>query len=219
MYVIGDADLFFADVLLPYRGTWTAEVTCTPDATFVVGDTIDMSLGSLEFRGTVLRGSALVDPARFFLVGGAGGWRKTVKRRFYKDANGIKLSQVLRDLATDSGETIELVDSLSSKIVGDTWTRAESTASDCLVKLGVQWRVRPDGVTVVGPSPVLTPTKTFSIKSFDAALGTAIVQFQDESMDELLPDTYVDEDGFQFTCRNVRFVVQSGSVYARVNIT
>lgn len=217
MYSIGNVDLFTVDLLLPFQGVWVGQVECAPEASFVVGDTVKMQLGTLDFVGTITRGSSNNDSAKFTIVGGKGGWRKVVTRRFYRDNDGIKLRQVLRDLASDCGETVELDASAAGEYLGDTWTRAECTASDCLQKLGKVWRVRPDGVTIVAPSIKVTASERLSIRSFNAATGIVMVDFPDDGMDELLPGVTVISDGFTFTARNVRLIVEESAVFARVS--
>lgn len=217
MYLAGNAPIISADITLPYQGVWVADIETTSEATFKVGDTIKMSVGSMRMVGTVIRGSNNADSARFMVVGGKGGWRKMVARRFYQDANGIKLSQVLRDLAKEAGESIEVDASISGVFVGDAWTRAASLASDCIQKLGKVWRVRPDGVTVVAPSTVTKATKRFSIRSFNAATGIVIVDFPEDGMEELIPGYSVKSGEFSFTIRSTRIMVADGSVYARVS--
>lgn len=92
-----------------------------------------------------------------WLIAGANGWRKLVRRQFYRDtANGVKLSAVLRDVAALVGETVSVPAALD-RVLGPYWNRQEDAAAMALARLvGSGWWVDPLGVTRIGERPAST---------------------------------------------------------------
>lgn len=216
MYKLQNSTIVQAEVHFPSNGAWTASVESTDDATCKAGDSVSLTLGSLVLRGYVTRGGVNTDSARFFLVGGYGGWRKAVKRRFYDDKSGIRLSLVLRHLADEVGEKVDVPSSISNTVLGPTWSRAAGSAALALEDMRQTWRVRPDGVTTLGPLIRSTSKKNFAVTSFRADSGIAVVEFPEDSMDECLPGYTIRGSDFTLDIQSSRLIVADGDVHAEV---
>lgn len=206
-----------ADVLLTDRGVWTADVEPTDDAEIVAGQRVTLVIGDLSLSGTAVSGSMGVANSSFLVVGGAGGWRRTVGRRFYYDGAGVRLVDVLRDLATETGENVALDASLTSKVLGEAWTRPEGTGADALTSLGVPWRVLVSGSTAVGPLPTVASGGLVSLRRFMAGIGRAIVDLPAEEFSTVLPGFEVDFGELSMVVRAARILVSRGSVWAELD--
>lgn len=210
MYTIGGFGIVSCDVLAEDRGIWTATVEPTDDATLADGQAVDVQLGTLTLRGTVIRGGA--DPAGsgVFVVGGRGGWRRVVPRRQYRAAGGVRLSDVLRDLATETGEDARLDASLASVVLGAAWTRPECQGAAALAALGYPWRVMPDGGTLVGPLPEFASSAIVSLRKWWPDTGAAVVELPDDDIAGIVPGAVVSLGDVSLTVRSLRVLVAPG---------
>lgn len=216
MYQVGNASLVEADVTLPNKGIWVAMVRCAPEATFTAGQVVDLQIGSLKMKGYVARGGNNVDSSRFTVIGGYGGWRRKVTSRFYKETGGVTLSLVVRQLADEVREKIELSAEVSGIVLGETWTRSGGSAAMALEDLRMPWRVRPDGTTVVGALSTFTAKKAVAIRSYSADTGTAIVDFPEDSMDECLPGAILSGRDITVQVSSARILQKNGRVHAEI---
>lgn len=89
-----------------------------------------------------------------WLVGGANGWRRTIRRQFYSDPQGVKLAAVLKDAAQLAGERVALSAAFSGRVLGQFWSREEAPASRSLaLTVGSSWWIDPLGTTQIGERP------------------------------------------------------------------
>lgn len=217
MFSLGGSDIVEANVLLPTAGMWCADVMCNDDTINVVGDTVDLTLDSLVLKGTIVGGSANPDSARFRVVGGNGNWGRVLAPRSYSSTDGVKLTTVVSGIAEEAGETIEVHSSLQSHILGGHWMRLRGTAACALDRLGMGWRVRPDGVGVVGPLDETTSTQEFSVRRYHAHLGKYVIDVHDaDAILELQPGVSFEADGFSVRATTVRWLVKDASLWAEV---
>ncbi|MFO0588840.1 MAG: hypothetical protein U0441_14920 [Polyangiaceae bacterium] len=205
------------ELLLSSRGVWTADVEPTDDAEIVKGQTATLVIGDLTLTGTILSGAMGVANSSFFVVGGAGGWRKKVQRRPYFDSLGVRLSDVVRDLATETGEKVALGSSLTSKVLGESWVRPEGTGTDALAYLGVPWRVLPSGTTFIGPLATTEAAGIVSLRRYMASIGRAIVDLPDSELTSVVPGSIVDFGELSMTVGTARVLVSSGSIWAELD--
>lgn len=134
-----------AAVTLPRWGVWTADVQ-------VASGDLQASAATLELAGLTLVGTVLPDRGNVYrergfykIVGGAGGWRRTVPPRAYRNGPGVKLSTVVKDAAREAGETLS---TFTDRVVGPSFVRPRGDAGRVLDLLAPQrWHVGEDGVT------------------------------------------------------------------------
>lgn len=173
-------------VTLPAWGAWYAEVEI--DRPETLSGAVTLVLADLTLRGTILSGGPWQGRARFRIVGGAGGWGRTIAAQAYANDVGMKLAKVLGDAAAACGETLGTVPALS---VGPGFVRAEGRASlvlEGLVPAG--WYVDEAGVTQVGRRPARAYTGAATRLRTDLAAGT--VDLAASELAALLPGAVVD---------------------------
>lgn len=205
-------------VFLDGGGVWNADLTPFDDVEVAEGQRVEIVIGDLTLSGTVITGGSFFSGAGLLVVGGAAGWRKTIAARAYRDDdNGVRLSGVLADLATDTGETIELATDIRSALVGAAWTRAEDVAAECLDLLGYPWRVRPDGVTEVGALATVTPSGLVSLRRYSPSDRVAIVEFPDDEVASVVPGSILDlADDIALTVATAAITITGDTLRARL---
>ena len=119
----------WARVNLPAWGVWYADVELAePEA---LTGSVELTVADLVLTGTILSGGANEDRSRYRIAGGAGGWGEVIAAKSYTNDAGVKKSTLIRDAATDAGETMD-TDSLpsSTSTAGPHWARASAPAPD-----------------------------------------------------------------------------------------
>jgi hypothetical protein len=143
-------------ITFPYYGPWVADVILAT-ATDIV-PAVTLIVGDLTLSGTVVRQASFTSSRSARIVGGGGGWRKTLPARGYSHEAGVKLSSVLGDAARESGERIMVA---SDRTIGKHYARDIGKAERVLAfELGGQWWVDPQGVTQIvarSAAPIVTP--------------------------------------------------------------
>jgi hypothetical protein len=177
-----------ARVSLPAWGAWWAEVECASDQ--VLTGAVTLILDDLTLRGTVVTGGAYQTRTRYRIVGGAGGWGRTISARSYANDLGVKLSLVLRDAATAVGETMGTAPATA---IGPAFVRAQGPASRVLEAVAPRgWYVDEAGVTQIGRRPARPFTGAASRMVNDAAQGRYELAPAEGTLSQLLPGAVVD---------------------------
>ena len=142
--VISDAPVARIRVQIPSWGAWWADVD-TVSAVELSGR-VTIQLADVSLVGTIVSGGPRSDgQSSFRVVGGAGGWGKSVKPKGYEDSAGVKVSDVLSDLARSAGESIA---SVPATRLGPHYARRAGPAFATLGQLApASWHVGLDGVT------------------------------------------------------------------------
>jgi len=136
-------------VQIPAWGAWWADVDLSDDA--VLSGAVTLLVGDAEFSGTIVSGGVSDGRAAYRVVGGAGGLGRTLPARGYHDADGVRVSTVVGDLASEAGESIV---GASSARRGPHYARPAQAACVTLAELAPQsWYVASDGVVHVGARP------------------------------------------------------------------
>jgi hypothetical protein len=182
---------------VPYYGAWSADLalaTQDPIASAPMGCRV--TVGPLVAVGTVYRSAPFAASRSVRLVGGAGGWRKSIPKRAYFASGGLSLGLVLGDAAKESGETLAIDD---DGPIGDHMTRPTGPGARLLRELVSLWWIDPaTGTTRVSTSRPSAPiTSDFQVISWDAGRGE--FQIATEALQDWLP-------GNTFTSTNVATV-------------
>jgi hypothetical protein len=169
---------------------------------FADGEAVTLTLGTLTLVGSVVRGGSFADGAEVMLRAGRSGWAKSVKPRSYR-TNSLKLSNALRDLATEVGETWRagFGPSFLDRTLGYALIRRGGQhASEALAQvLGARWHVDELGETVAGDRPAgrslaraleyMAASRTVDL-SVDGVLPrpgqTMVVEGEDQVIDRLV---------------------------------
>lgn len=217
MFLMGDTNLRCGEVLIHEQGVWTAELEPIEPTTLATGQRVTLTLGDLTMSGTILRGGMFTPGNGFFVIGGAAGWRKPVNRKPYHDTKGVKLRDLARDLATETGEQVTVDSSLTSKLVGDHWTRPECSGAAALTDLGQPWRVMPSGITTVGPIATVETSALVSVSKFYPTRNCAILEFPDDELSAVVPGTSLEVGEVAMVVRTARIsLADGGKVVAEV---
>lgn len=136
---------------IPQAGRWIAEVIMA-DAPGLEG-TLDVDVGGVMLRGTVVDSATYVDTQSFKLVGGYGGWqRKLPVRHYHNDGAGVRTLVIAQDAARESGEVLGTFEPAAERIGADYVRAAFVPACKALEDAagGRLWWVELDGSTSVG---------------------------------------------------------------------
>lgn len=176
-------------VQIPAYGLWWAEVECASDV--VQSGPAALVLEDLTMVGTILTGGAYQQRTRYRIVGGSGGWGRTIAAKSYANDLGVKLALVLRDAALACGEALGVVDPTAT--VGPAWAREKGPASHQLHELVPQsWYVDAAGVTQVGRRLPVPFTGAASRMVNDAAQVRYEVAPESGALSALVPGVVVD---------------------------
>lgn len=174
----GESRVTAARILLPAWGAAVGDVQIAEDDPIL--DTALLTIADFSQVMTVQRTGPYGGSRGARLIAGAAGWRKTVRRQFYGDANGVKLAAILGDAAGLVGETVVLASAFASRLVGFYWNREEAPASRVLaLTVGTSWYVDPLGVTQVGERVASTVGTDFEVTSARPELGLYTIGTED----------------------------------------
>jgi hypothetical protein len=138
--------------------------------------------------GTIVSGGAANGRAAYRVVGGAGGWGKTIPAKPYNDDGGVRLRTVLGDAAAEVGETIADV---PNTFLGPHYARHAGPASALLNLLAPQnWYVDFAGVTRIGQRASTTYTGTAPRVRVDPL--AQVIELAVDSVAGLVPGVQVD---------------------------
>lgn len=158
-------------ITIPRHGAWTADLVLADESEHGAQSTL--VAGDLELRGVAVRSRGFAGDRRLRMVGGAGGWMKTLKPRAYHNAAGLRLSMLLGDAAIEVGETVSIANDVT---VGEYFVREAAPAQRLLRQLaGLGWWIDGAGVTQVRPRPTGPIKSEFTLINFDGATSKAII--------------------------------------------
>jgi hypothetical protein len=167
--------IFRAMLVVPYTGIWHADVSVDRDAD-VTGPQV-LQIGNSAWNCTLVRAVDWAGVRRARLVGGAGGWRKSVPGQQYASPVGVPTVTVLSDVALAAGEIPPVVDASLGPTTGMAFVRQAGLASLVLDQVcGDQWWMDPTGTVQTSvrlPSPIGSP---FSVEHVDGACGKYVIQ-------------------------------------------
>lgn len=164
-----------ADVSIPYYGAATADLVFPSGVTLT--NPVSVVVANLTLTMAVLRQATFAGGASARLVGGFGGWQKTLPAAFYSNPSGIALSLVMNDAARLVGERVSLA---SNPSVGLFFTRQAGAAARLLLQLcGPLWWVSPAGVTTVGARAGGTITTPATVTDYSGGKGWLTVATED----------------------------------------
>jgi hypothetical protein len=159
-------------VSLPLYGIWVADVVLPVGPT--VSGLVTLVVGSLTLVGTPARQTEYAGDRTVRLIGGRYGWQRDVVAKGYANTSGVRLADVLSDVAAEVGEAVTGYD--ADATVGEHYARLAGVASRVLRDLaGALWYVRPDGVTSLAPRPSTPIVSAFQVISRDGPTARTVV--------------------------------------------
>jgi len=178
-----------ARVSIPQWGCWYADASV--DGEHTLSGAVELKIADLTLKGTVLAGGPDKGRSHYRIVGGAGGWGKTLPKKSYASDAGVKVLTVLIDAAKAAGESIDSSTVDSSKRTGPAFVRREGRAAWALERLAPSaWYVGENGITRLGKRPTTSLSAKATHGPVDRARGT--VTLAAESIATILPGVVVD---------------------------
>ena len=168
-------------LLIPLVGTWTADVQLATQQQ--LSGQVSVVIGNLTLLGTVYRSDVYGQQVRARIVGGYGGWRKSIAPQGYGSSSGVSIATVLGDAASACGERVNA----PGGNVGDAYARcqfATSVAGDVLWQLMAlgqipAWYVAPSGVTQTSPWPTSIVSTQFLVADQKPDEGIVVIATED----------------------------------------
>lgn len=161
---------------IPLLGLWMADITIADPDTLTTSP-VTLVVGNLSLVGAVVRQGAFAGLQRARLVGGYGGWRKTVHAQGYSNPAGIKLSTVMLDAAAACGEQVKVQ---TDSTIGTAFVRENAPASRLLSHFAPGgWYVDALGVTQMGARAPVTIGSPFTVLDFDPGPGSLNIATED----------------------------------------
>lgn len=166
------------NLMIPLVGLWVADIKM---ASALPAPAIGpLVLGNLILAGAVWRSATFGGVTSARIVGGFGGWSRSVSPRGYSLPFGIPLSMILSDVAIEVGEPPCAV--VPDRIVGTSWARPPGpiTAGGVLRYVaGPSWYVGASGTVTVGPRVPSVITSAWQAIAWDGAEGIMTVATED----------------------------------------
>lgn len=179
-------------VCVPAWGAWYADLEIDGEKPLSgTAGAVTIVLHDLTLQGTVLSGGASYGRSSFRIVGGKGGWGRTLSKKSYANDAQVKLSTVVGDAAREAGETFDATTAGDARL-GPAWTRPTGPACRVIEQVAPSaWYVGVDGVTRLGKRATVTYTgKAARVSPIDRA-GRRLVLAADV-LAPLVPGAVVD---------------------------
>lgn len=162
---------------VPSVGVWWADCDLDTDAT--VTGSAPLEIGAISLTGTIspTHSGAYGSKTRTRIVGGAGGWARTLLAKAYHADNGVRTATVAGDIAREAGEDMLGVLTGVPERLGVDFVRQAGPASRALRQAlsEAAWHVGYDGVTAVAPRVQSEITTAYEVLSFDPRTLVATV--------------------------------------------
>lgn len=169
---VNDRRAFELTLTIPPRGLWTADAKLDTGDAFTA-TSVTLTLSGLSLVGHVYRSGSYSGTTWLRMVGGRGGWHRTIGENYYKNPFGLSIKPILGDAAQAVGESIVVE---TDSIVGKFFVRRRGPAVRTLNLLATSWYARPDGVTYVGPRTTPRIASRFDVMDTqDLARGSVTV--------------------------------------------
>jgi hypothetical protein len=177
-----------ASLSTPLYGAWVGDFMLATDAP--IATTANIKIDGLSLAGSVVRSAPFAGARTARVVGGAGGWSRALASKSYYLAGGVPLSMVLRDVASEVGETLNLA--VLSGTVGSYYTIAAGMlGAEVLAALaGPQWWIDAAGVTQVRARPSSPILSQYDVIERDG--GRGLYEVATETLQDWVPgNTFV----------------------------
>jgi len=165
-----------ARITRPRYMAWHGDLALA-QGTALSGDVV-LTIGNLILQGFAFRTAQFAGARGVRVVGGRGGWSKTVAPQSYEAPGGVTAGLVLGDVAIAVGEKLELSD--AGFVLGDFWVRERCKASRVLRQiLGDTWWIDNDGVTRDSDRDDATIDTPFQVEEYTPGIGRFIIATED----------------------------------------
>lgn len=174
-----------------------------------------VALGGLSYACTVVRQAQYAGYIKARLVGGRGGWGRSVKPRGYTSSSGpLVFAQIAADAANEVGESVVVS---GSPQVGPQFTRRAGRASQVFSLLSApnEWWVDRQGITQVGAREAGKVGAPANVLDVDGESGR--VSFISDFPEAFAPGkTFVDPTWGSFLINAVRWISNDATVRGEI---
>lgn len=169
------------DMVTPRWGAWAADIVLSLSAE-IPSTATSLVVGDLTLTGTVFRMASFAGSRSARIIGGFGGWPKSVSAQDYRGTS-VMASTVLRDAAAAVGERI-VMDAQDTNL--RRFTREAAPAQRVLRQVaGSSWWIAPDGTTHIGTRPSAAVKGDFVVVAWSGKLGK--FEIATETLAEWIP--------------------------------
>lgn len=183
---LNGASVTRARVHAPAWGRWWADLDLAEPV--ALSGAAGLVVAGQAMAGTIVSGGAANGRAAYRVVGGGGGWGRTLPAKPYNDDAGTSLRTVLSDAAAEAGETLSDV---PATLLGPHYARHAGPASALLNLLAPQnWYVDFAGVTRIGQRAATTYAGTAPRVRVDPL--AQVIDLAVDSIAGLVPGVQVD---------------------------
>jgi len=205
----GSAIIVRARVQIPSWGRWWADVDLQDPLDADPRELATISLEDITLSGSIVAGGSSHGRASYRVVAGTGGWSDLVTSKAYHDSRGVCVRDVLADVASFVGESIDLP---ATRRVGAHYARSAGSASRVLHDFSPRaWHVDFAGVTRVGSRENLAYEGVAT--RVDVHPGQGCVELVPEILGGLVPGVIVDD---MAPATDVEYVLSGDRVSVRV---
>lgn len=200
-----------AALVEPAWGIWQADVVAASGE--LQSGAATLELGGRKLQGTIIGGGVAREEGRYRLVAGAGGWRKPLPSRAYKNGGGVRLETVLSDLAREAGEKLGTVD--QAKRIGKAFVRQAGVGTLALNELVTEgWYVDDAGVTQIGTRPASSFAEPFVLMGERTNRG--LVTLAAEAISGLRPGVTIKLDSGTIRASSIRHELTQDTLRSHV---
>lgn len=155
-------------ITIPYYGIWAGDVTLAVASP--MPNPVTLVIGDLTLAGFIYRSASFTASRSARVVGGFGGWRKSIGAQSYQNNAGVTMSMVLKDAAATVGEKVNVP---NDQALGTSYVREAAPAERLLRQMaGPEWYIDPSGVTQVGAlRPTGRITSPYNVIDWSGAKG------------------------------------------------
>ncbi len=169
-----------------------------------------VTIADLTLQCTVMSGGTSDDRTSYHLVCGKGGIGKPITSESYSDDAGVKVSTVLSDVASASGETIA---DIPATRMGPHYARRSTYPTRVLNQVAPRnWYQTFDGVIHIGQRPATTYTGDGVRTEVDP--GSRVTEIATDTLAGLVPGVTI--DGSQ-PATDVEYELTAGRLVARLH--
>jgi len=155
-------------------GPWTAELHL-PSATELASPAT-LRIGTLTMVGAIVENGVYAEQRMLRIVGGTGGWSRTIPRWSVHNDAGVKASLVAQQAASDAGETLGSFE-VTPERLGPDYTRETGRPASRTLENVIgdrAWWVDFEGVTHVGErATTALQTGSYTVLDYEPAERTA----------------------------------------------
>jgi len=202
-----------AEIDVPFRRIWLANITFTDDQGPAENDSVELVVGSWTGIGTCIDAGVHGGIRSIRVVAGAGGWRRAPSGLAFQNDANLSRADIAQALASSVSETVEA----ESDTLGVHWSFDPTVSAGSNMDALGDWYVRDDGVTEVGSRPDLAEFRAI-VEPFDGKNGIADCLIEESDVAAVMPGALVTSDSLsiQIRVRHTRILLSTDKLVAEV---